>query len=125
MPAYGVCKQPAVLHLTQRLHRMYYWNPSTEYIEMTEGEGLRFYEPVMVKRSTIEEGYIALEHSGLGIYAAGQTLALAKAAFWEDVAFLWRTYAQEADENLTKDAQQRKQKLLCELMEVSRAYGDD
>ena len=103
---------------------VHYWNPSTEYVELIEGAGLRFRAPVMVKRSTIEEGYIALEYSSLGIYAVGETLAQAKAAFWEDAAFLWRNYAQEKDENLTKDAQQRKQKLLCELMEVSGAGGN-
>lgn len=56
-----------------------------------------------------------------GIYATGRTLDEVYADYEECFIFLWETYAKEADEKMTKNAQQLKQWLLSVVeSEVTR-----
>lgn len=101
-----------------RLRPTRYLNPTPEYVLIKKCGNLKFKEDVMVRRQTIEDGFVALEYNGLNIYTVGATLNEAKRSFWQDVTHMWRSYAKADDNTLTEDAKVLKRKLLAELVEV-------
>ena len=96
----------------KKIRPVSYLNPVPKFVSMKSGGAdICFKRPEMIRRRTIEEGYVSLEFEPLSIFAAGETLVEAKSSFWEDVDFMWRNYVRAADEELTQDARNLKEKL--------------
>lgn len=103
----------------KRVRRESFFSPEPAYVLMLEGGvSVRFKQPEAIRRTKIEDGYICLEFEQLGVYAAGRTIAEAKCSFWEDLDFMWRSYVESDDRDLTLDALNLRNKLLDYLVEV-------
>lgn len=103
----------------KKIRPVSYCSPKPVYVEIQKGEkNISFKQPIMVRRRTIEGNCVSLEYEPLGVYAAGETLRDARESFWEDVAFMWRSYVKEDAEKLTEDAKNLKDKLMEYLTEA-------
>lgn len=89
-------------------------NECVDAVPVTRREGIdvRFKDTEMVQICRVEDGFVSARYPLLGIESVGETLSEALDEFWENVAFVWRNYAEADDKDLTLDAIALKKKAL-------------